>query len=490
MAFVVDIPQSPGLADYEAVAHLRHHVEELLETARTVRGKLAGRRIWMVNSTARGGGVAEMLPTMITLLRDLDFPTEWAVIESSEPAFFRLTKQLHNMIHGEGTSALPGGAAELFEQESRANVSFLTELMQPGDILIVHDPQPVALAGMIRRDLDVVAVWRCHIGLDVENAATRAAWEFLAPFLEAYDHGVFSTTEYVPESFTQRASVISPAIDPLGDKNCELHLHKLVGILANSALVSSPSPLVPPPFSDLVRRLQGDGSFRPANMWDEIGLLTRPIITQVSRWDRLKGYGPLVEAFVRLKQRFATGDDQETAWSYRRRLDLVRLVLAGPDPASIQDDPEGREVVERLHDAYLALPPEIQDDIAIVTLPMSSRRQNALIVNALQRASTLVVQNSLREGFGLTITEAMWKRIPILTNTRACGPRHQVRDGVDGCLVNDPEDPEELATAMAAMLGEHRNRQLWGRNGQGRVHSEYLVFNQLSSWLGLLGRLL
>ena len=121
---------------------------------------------------------------------------------------------------------------------------------------------------------------------------------------------------------------------------------------------------------------------------------------------------------------------------------------------------------------------------------MSSRRQNALIVNALQRASTLVVQNSLREGFGLTITEAMWKRIPILTNTRACGPRHQVRDGVDGCLVNDPEDPEELATAMAAMLGEHRNRQLWGRNGQGRVHSEYLVFNQLSSWLGLLGRLL
>lgn len=490
MAFIVDSPRTAGLADYGAVAHLTRHVDELAETARAVRAKLTGRRVWMVNSTAQGGGVAEMLPTMITLLRDLEVPTEWVVIESEEPAFFRLTKQIHNMIHGEGSADLPPGSGELFRRESEANAGLLRERMKPGDVLIVHDPQPMALAGAVRENLDVLTIWRCHIGLDVENAATQAAWAFLAPFSDSYDHGVFSTTEYVPELFTQRASVITPAIDPLADKNTELHLHKLVGILANSALTCSPSPLVPPPFSDLVHRLQGDGSFRPANMWDEIGLLTRPVITQVSRWDRLKGFGPLMEAFVLLKRRFARGTDAERAWSYRRRLDLVRLVLAGPDPASIQDDPEGREVVEELHDAYLALPPELQDDIAVVTLPMSSRRQNALIVNALQRASTLVVQNSLREGFGLTITEAMWKRIPVLTNTRACGPRHQVRDGVDGCLVGDPEDPEELATAMSAMLGDHRNREAWGRNAQRRVHSEYLVLDQVSGWLKLLGRLL
>jgi trehalose synthase len=147
----------------------------------------------------------------------------------------------------------------------------------------------------------------------------------------------------------------------------------------------------------VVNRLQGDGSFRPANMWDNIGLLSRPIITQVSRWDRLKGWRPLMDAFVELKRRFANGADGEQAWAYRRRLDLVRLVLAGPDPASIQDDPEGRQVIEDLHRAYLALSPEMQDDIAVVTLPMTSRRENALIVNALQRASTIVVQNSLRE---------------------------------------------------------------------------------------------
>ncbi|MEJ2482006.1 MAG: glycosyltransferase [Gemmatimonadota bacterium] len=490
MAFLVDVPHTPTLEDYEAVAHLSRHVEDLRATAAAVRGKLAGRTVWMVNSTSRGGGVAEMLPTVVTLLRDLEIPTEWVVIESSDPAFFRLTKQLHNLIHGAGEPDLEEGARELFERENRTNAEFLADRMAPGDVLIVHDPQPMPLASLLPEELRLTSLWRCHIGLDEENEATRAAWRFLAPYADTYEHGVFSTPEYVPPQFTQRASVITPAIDPLGDKNVTFHLHKQVGILANSALVTSPSPLVPPPFDDLVNRLQGDGSFRPANMWDDIGLLTRPIVTQVSRWDRLKGFGPLMEAFVLLKRRFANGLDEEDAWAYRRRLDLVRLVLAGPDPRSIQDDPEGREVLDDLHEAYLALPPELQDDIAVVTLPMSVRRQNALIVNALQRASTIVVQNSLREGFGLTITEAMWKRIPVLSNSRACGPRYQVRDGVDGCLIENPEDPEELATAMSRMLGEHRDRDLWGRNAQRRVHSEFLVFHQVSEWLSLFGRIL
>lgn len=484
MAFVVDVPDSANLRDYEAVAHLAHHVEELEETARGVRPRLGSRKVWMVSSTALGGGVAEMLPAVITLLRDLGIPSDWIVIESSEPAFFELTKQLHNMIHGAGPSELPESARALFERENASNADLLLERMKPGDILIVHDPQPAALAGILREQVDITAVWRCHIGLDSENKATRGAWDFLAPFLDGYDHGVFSTTEYVPEAFTHRASVITPAIDPLGDKNRELHLHRVVEILTNSALTRSPSPLVTTPYDAVAHRLQGDGSFKPANMWDNIGLLTRPIITQVSRWDRLKGWRPLLDAFVELKRRFANGHDAEQAWAYRRRLDLVRLVLAGPDPASIQDDPEGQEVIDDLHDAYLSLSPEMQDDIAVVTLP-----QNGLIVNALQRASTIVVQNSLREGFGLTVTEAMWKRIPVLSNSRACGPRHQIRDGVDGCLVSDPEDPGELAAMLSAMLGEHRNRDLWGLSAQRRVHSEYLVFKQVSSWLQLLDRL-
>jgi trehalose synthase len=195
-----------------------------------------------------------------------------------------------------------------------------------------------------------------------------------------------------------------------------------------------------------------------------------------------------MDAFVRMK--LAIFDRRENqSWEERRRMDLVRLVLAGPDPASIQDDPEGKEVLEELHAAYLELDPALQDDVALVTLPMSSARHNALIVNALQRASSVVVQNSLREGFGLTVTEAMWKRVPILSNSRACGPRQQVRDGLDGKLVSDPEDLEELAEAIRAMLGDTPGRDAWGRNAQRRTHQKFLVFSQLRDWIWLLSTL-
>ncbi len=223
-------------------------------------------------------------------------------------------------------------------------------------------------------------------------------------------------------------------------------------------------------------------------MWEDIGLLTRPIVTQVSRWDRLKGFKPLMDAFVKMKLAIFERRENQS-WAERRRMDLVRLVLAGPDPASIQDDPEGKEVLEELHAAYLALDPALQDDVALVTLPMESARHNALIVNALQRASSLVVQNSLREGFGLTVTEAMWKRVPILTNSRACGPRQQVRDGLDGRLVSDPEDLDELAEAIRVMLADTPGRDAWGRNAQRRTHQRFLVFSQLRSWISLLSTL-
>jgi trehalose synthase len=486
MAFRVDVTEKRALADYEAVAHLASAVRELREVAAEVVPSLDGRSVWMVNSTSQGGGVAEMLPTIVALLRELGIPTEWAVIESENADFFRLTKTLHNLIHGEGNPSLPGSSRELYEGENRRNADLLSSRMRPGDILIVHDPQPMPLAGIVKENLDIIAVWRCHIGLDEENEATRAAWDFLEPYGGAYDRAVFSTPEYVTDFLADRATVIYPAINPLVEKNEELHLHRLVGILSNSALIASPGPMVPPPFSDIVLRLQADGSFRPANMWEDVGLLSRPIVTEVSRWDRLKGFKPLLDAFADMKRRVYTATDDNSGWEQRRRLDLVRLVLAGPDPASIQDDPQGIEVLEELRATYLELDPTIQDDVALVTLPMSSLRQNALIVNALQRSSTVVVQNSLREGFGLTITEAMWKRIPVLTNSQACGPRHQVRDGLDGRVITDPQDAGELADALQGMLTDHGGRRAWGRNAQRRAHDKFLVFSQLQSWLRLL----
>jgi trehalose synthase len=206
----------------------------------------------------------------------------------------------------------------------------------------------------------------------------------------------------------------------------------------------------------------------------------------VSRWDRLKGFLPLMQGFARFRQRLS----QDTAHDDRvlRRLTQSRLVLAGPDPDSIADDPEGREVLEELCAAYLACDADVRAEVALLALPMDDPAVNALIVNALQRVSTIVVQNSLREGFGLTITEAMWKGVPVLSNSRACGPRQQVRDGVDGRLIGDPENVDEIADALHAMLSSDQ-LETWAQNAQQRVHEHFLIYSQLRHWVRLLARL-
>jgi trehalose synthase len=481
---LVDVQTRLELADYAASAHLAYAVHELELEARQISPRLRGRTVWMVSSTARGGGVAEMLPARVALLRQLGIATEWAVIETDQRAFFPLTKQLHNMLHGVPCGSLGARERALYDEVSRSNADALAAMISPDDVVVVHDPQPLGAAALLKQRLGITAVWRCHIGLDEPQRPVLAAWDFLRPYAELMDRSVFSAAEYVPAYLAGRASVIHPAIDPLSHKNRELSLHKLVGILADAALLVPPGPLVYERFAHGARRLQTDGRWAPATVPDDIGLLARPIVTQISRWDRLKGFGELLEAFRLLKLRhLAAGEAGDPA--QRRRRDIVRLVLAGPDPTAIADDPEGHEVVADLRARYLALEPVVQRDVAIVTLPMASPKENALMVNVLQRAASVVVQNSLREGFGLTVAEAMWKRAPILGNSRALGIRHQVRDGIDGRLVRDPEDVTTLAAAMDAMLADPQARSRWGQAGQRRVHDNFLLFGQLRAWFRL-----
>jgi trehalose synthase len=487
VAFLVDVDTDGRLSDFAEVAHLVHAVQALSLEAQPVVPKLQSRTLWMVNSTAQGGGVAEMLPTMITLLRDLGIKTEWAVIESQDQRFFELTKRIHNAIHGAGSPQFGPEDREIFEAVNRENAEFLRARVKRGDILIIHDPQPMPLASILRQELDLAAVWRCHIGLDQENAATGAVWEFLKPYIDAYDHTIFSAPDYIPGFCSGHATVIYPGIDPFSPKNRELGLHRTVGILSNAGLAVAPGPLVNEPYKWQAQRLSSDGEFHPANVRGDFGLLTRPIVTQISRWDRLKGFEPLLEAFAHYKSRLWGG-----GWSddplHRTRQELVRLVLAGPDPDSIQDDPEAIEVLEEIRRLYVSLDARTQQSVAIFALPMKSLKENALMVNALQRASSIVVQNSLREGFGLTIAEAMWKRVPILSNQQACGPRQQVRDLVDGRMIDDPTDSEALAAALDEMLADVRGRMVWARNAQRRVHGHFLVFSQLRKWLRLFTR--
>jgi trehalose synthase len=488
MARRVEFPEGAvSLDGHASVAHLAGSVRDLRQEAGRVLPRLEGRTVWMVNSTEHGGGVAEMLPTMVRLLRDLGIATEWLVIESEDEAFFDLTKRIHNLMHGVGEPTLTEADRELYERVNRRNADQIGEWVDDGDVLVVHDPQPLPLARMLAGKRRLQTVWRCHIGLDDRNEATDAAWRFIEPYAEVYEAAVFSAPEYIPRFLVGRARIIHPAIDPLTPKNTHLGLHQTIQILSNASLVVPPGPLVTPEWEHRAQRLQPDRHFATATSPEDIGLLTRPIVTQVSRWDRLKGFLPLMLGFAELKERVRSDAPASSQDGTRaRRLDLARLVLAGPDPESVADDPEGQAVLGELCDAYAEFPEHAQRDIAVVTLPMAVPTENALMVNALHRVSTLVVQNSLREGFGLTITEAMWKGVPVLSNARACGPRHQVRDGIDGRLVADPEDVGALATVMIEMLGDEAQLGRWARNAQRHAHERFLIFGQLAAWIELL----
>lgn len=500
MIEVIDIDDTPSLDRYAEYVQLRPTVEVLREEAKMLAPALEGRRVWMVNSTAEGGGVAEMLPKLVALLRELGVPTEWAVIQPTDARFFDLTKRLHNLIHDSGDPAFSDDDRALYEKVSREAADAFAPHLADGDVLAVHDPQPLGMGAVLKERLGLPALWRCHIGLDHQTERTRAVWNFLRPFTERYDRVVFSVPDYVPGFLKEKAETIPPAIDPLSHKNRALSVHKLSGVLCNAEMADAHQPVLTPSFPNTVQRVQPDGSFAAANEPEELGLLFRPIVMQVSRWDGLKGFVPLLEGFTRLKKQHharhsngtadgaapagsAYGDDHEKHPArHQRRLDLVRLVLAGPDPASVQDDPEGMAVFEKISHTWQELPPEIQKDVAILMLPMNSRKQNALMVNALQRCSTVVVQNSLQEGFGLTATEAMWKGCPVM-GTRAVGLRTQIRDGVEGRLVQDAEDPDEIATVLDEMLSDPKEREVWSRNARRRVSNHYLVFSQARRWL-------
>ena len=442
---------------------------------------LEGRTVWMVNSTAQGGGVAEMLPRLLGILRDLGADVKWAVMGSTDPAFFELTKRIHNLIHGAGSPRFSRADRKRYDAVSRENADDLLTRVKAGDVLVVHDPQPLGAGARVKEALGLPAVWRCHIGLDDRTPQTEAVWSFLAPYAEAYDHAVFSAPEYIPDFLAGRASILHPAVDPLSHKNRELAPHKLMGILCNAGLAEAHAPVGTPPFAHLARRLSPAGKWEPASEWEDIGLVYRPVVLQVSRWDRLKGFEPLLEGFVRLKARAMA----ETDTRHRRRLELLRLVFAGAEPAAVADDPEALEVLDGLVARYRALEPALQKDVALVTLPMTSAKENALMVNALQRCATVVVQNSLREGFGLTCTEAMWKRVPVVVSN-ACGLRQQVRPGLDGEMIMDPTDPEGVADALDKVLRDTVARDHLGRSAQRRVYDAFLVFAQARRWLETL----
>ncbi|WP_164015038.1 glycosyltransferase [Pyxidicoccus trucidator] len=443
----------------------------LQERVAQARAHLTGRTFWNVNSTARGGGVAEMLPRLLAYARGAGVDARWMVLEGT-PEFFRVTKRLHHALHGSPGDGSPLGVAEraLYDEVLRDNAEELLALVRPGDVVVLHDPQTAGLApGLV--EVGARVVWRCHVGRDTPNAEVERAWAFLAPGLAAAQLTVFSRAAYVPPQCADRAIIIRPSIDIFAVKNQPMAPDVACAILAHTGLLREDSGAPEPLFT------RNDGVPARVSRGADIVRLgcaparDTPLVVQVSRWDPLKdpagvlsGFAQLVHANPGLR---------------------AELVLAGPAVTSVADDPEAASTLNDVIARWFQLPHALRQRVHLACLPMADLEENAAIVNALQRHAAVVVQKSLQEGFGLTVTEAMWKSRPVVASAVG-GIQDQVVHGVSGLLVHDPADLTEFAAAVRTLLSDSELADRMGVQAHQHVLAHFTGARHLTD----MGRLL
>jgi trehalose synthase len=388
------------LEDYSPVVG-ESIVEELYLLAR----RLEGKAIQNINSTAVGGGVAEILARMLPLVRQLGVQANWNVIKGNEK-FFVITKKLHNGLHGVKVD-ISQSEWEYFLEVNRENVEYLCSF---GDILFIHDPQPIALVEQ-KSKIGKKWVWRCHIDFTTPE---KEIWEFLKKFIEMYDCAVFSAPAFSrPLSIPQ--VLVSPSIDPLSDKNKDLPEEVL---------------------NEVCGRFQVDRE--------------KPIITQISRFDYLKDPLGVIKAY-----RLA-----------REHVDC-QLVLAG---GGATDDPEGRKVLDEVQ-AEAAQDP----DIHVLFLPPASDIE----INALQRVSNVILQKSLKEGFGLTVAEALWKSKAVIASAVGGIPL-QITHKYSGILTHTIEG---TAYWIKQLLNEPEYAARLGANGKEHIKNNFLITRHIRDYL-------
>ena len=443
------------------------------DAALRARELFAGRVIWNVNSTARGGGVAEMLVSLLAYARGTGVNTRWEVI-SGNPDFFALTKRIHNNLHG-----APGDGGELEELERgiyaaalEPNIREFTGMVSPRDVVIVHDPQPAGLVGPLV-DMGVPVIWRCHVGLDAPNGLTRRAWSFLRPYVVPADALVFSRKAFVWEELPdEKINIIAPSIDAFSPKNQELPTGSVKAILEAAGIYEDGHDIG----DALFTRVDGSPArvASRAQLWHGGPLSENDrYVLQVSRWDRLKDPLGVIRGFV---NHIAPATD-------------AHLVYAGPAVEAVSDDPEGEEVLAEARDYFDRLEPEMQRRVHLAALPMGDLEENAAIVNALQRDAAVVVQKSLAEGFGLTVAEGMWKARPVVAS-RIGGIQDQIVDGVSGVLIDDPTDLAEYGTKVTPLLNQPDRAADIGRNAMQRVRQDFLGVRSLLQYFELITPLL
>ncbi|WP_374969220.1 glycosyltransferase [Terrabacter sp. BE26] len=421
---------------------------------------LTGRTVWNVSSTERGGGVAEMLQTLVAYGQGAGVRTRWVVVTGDE-RFFTVTKRLHNLIHGFAgdRGALDASDEAHYREVLARNLDGWQERVRPGDLVLLHDPQTVGLAGALRT-LGAQVIWRCHIGTDRADGHSSRGWAFLRPYFEDADAYVFSRREYAPAWLpASRVWVIPPSLDPFSAKNAPMADESVRGALHRAGIVE---------------RLDGDGNVAFVRRNGTSGLVRvhrellvdeeRPlpadaaVMLQVSRWDRLKDMAGVLTGFADHVDHFPDG---------------VHLLLVGPDVRGVSDDPEGGQVLGECRQLRAALPPATRARVHLCCLPMDDVDENAHLVNALQRHASVVVQKSLMEGFGLTVTEAMWKERPVVASAVG-GIVDQIEDGVSGVLLHDPADLDHFATLAADLFRDPGRQVRIGTAAHERVAREFL----------------
>jgi trehalose synthase len=443
--YAVRVVQPEPTSDVLPEPPLRHLADR-------VRGQLNGARIWHVNSTDTGGGVAELLHSGISRQQRLGLPAGWLVSDAAA-GFFQLTKRIHHGLHGHP----PGGQfdrsdLECYRSASERQAAGLLAHIQAGDLVVLHDPQTLGAApGLVAAG--ALVAWRSHIGVIGENARTDATWRLLRSYLEPVRHCVFTVAEYAPEFLQpERVHVIRPSIDPWAAKNRELPEPLATGLLARTGLTD------------------GTGGPEPAGrtLHDAPLPAGAQVLLQVSRWDPLKDMAGVLQAFA------AHLADRTPA----------HLVLAGPDPADIPDDPEGLAVYQQVRQHWQDLPGPVRARVHLVMLSLRDHELNAMAVNALQRRATVVSQKSLQEGFGLTVTEAMWKSRPVVAS-RVGGITAQITSREVGLLVDDPTDLRRFGDAVLSLLTDPAYAARIGTAAHRHCANGFLSEREIGDYLRL-----
>jgi trehalose synthase len=469
----VPVPSRPPAALQAVIGPERY--KNFMDGAARFRDRLGGRTIWNVNSTAVGGGVAEMLAALLVYLKDLGVAAQWQVI-GGDPDFFAITKRLHNELHGVlGPGELGDAEARHYAEVEAANAAELLDLAQPGDLALLHDPQTAGLAEpLIRAGLHVV--WRCHVGVDWENDATRAGWAFLRPHLRAVQGLVFSRPAYVPSWVpADRAWIIPPSIDPFSAKNQELKPGAVGSILATIGVLDPTAAL--PAQAPPGHFVRADGTTGEVVSPAEVVGDGRPgpddaLVVQISRWDRLKDMGGVMRGFA---EHVAPGGPGF-------------LALVGPSVANVADDPEGAVVYAECVQEWRALPAATRARVLLVTLPLDDVDENAAMVNAIQRHATVITQKSLAEGFGLTVAEGMWKGRPVV-GSAVGGIRDQIAPGT-GVLLPDARDLGTFGMEIRALLDQPEVADRMGAAAHAFIRGNYLGDIHLLRYAQLFGSLL